>query len=146
MKNKYKWHGKPVKTTFGNCIVRTDKDRPLCWYNYECAENGMACIPAIRVETKEGQSFTIANHFGIGVYKLMKGGWPDCTHFSLEGEFSTIPQLKISEFDADGYAQHEAERNKWQERHFPEEYKKMRAILEIANSGVLRMKPISNSK
>lgn len=131
MKAKYQWHGEPVKVKFGNCIVKENKDKPLYWYNFECYPEGKACIPALKVTTKNGQSFMISNHFGIGVYKLLKGGWPDTSHFSLDGKFNTKPQLKITEFDPDGYANYEAEREKWQNEHYPEEYKKILSLRKM---------------
>ena len=125
MKANYQWHGESVRVRFGNCIVKENKEKPLYWYNYECYPEGKACIPVIEVTTKGGQVFMISNHFGIGVYKLLKGGWPDTSHFSVEGEFSTKPQLKITEFDPEGYAAYEAEREKWQAENYPEEYEKV---------------------
>ena len=76
---KYFWQGKSVKVQFGYCKVQENKERPLWWYNYECfLSKSKKCtiIEAIKIEGKE--PFVIANHFGIGVYKLMNGGWPKC--------------------------------------------------------------------
>jgi len=133
-KNKYFWQGEPVKVEFGNCIVKKNKEKPLWWYNYECSLEPMyekACIPAIRITASWGEPFVISNHCGIGVYKLMKGGWPDSTHFSLDGKFSTKPQLKITEFDLEAFQQHEAERRKWQIETYPEEMAKIKGLEDM---------------
>ena len=130
--SKYQWQGEPVKVVFGNCMVKADKDMPLWWYNFECYPDGIACIPAIKITTKHGGEFILANHFGIGVHKLLNGGWPNYTHFSLDGKFSTKPQLRLVEFDEEGYADHEARRDKWQQENYPEEYSKMKALKDIA--------------
>ena len=97
---KYKWQGEPVKVTFGNCIVIENKEKPLWWWNYECNEgsaslDGKAVIPSLKIKTKEGNEFMIANHFGIGIHKLLNGGWPSHAHFSVDGEFDTKISLKI---------------------------------------------------
>ena len=130
---KYQWQGENIKIKFGNCIVEENKEKPLYWYNYECSlqHDGKACIPAIQITTKEGQVFVIANHFGIGVHKLINGGWPNYTHFSLNGKFSTNPQLRYGEFDLDNYSVYEAEREKWQKKTSPEEYKKILALRKM---------------
>jgi hypothetical protein len=134
---KYQWQGEKIKVRFGNCIVTEKKDRPLYWWNYECHPEGKACIPAIEITTQHGNTFMIANHFGIGVHKLINGGWPNYTHFSLEGKFSTKPQLKYSEFDLDGYSHYEADREIWQAINYPEEYRKMKAIREAGRKIML---------
>jgi hypothetical protein len=135
MMSKYQWQGELVKVEFGNCIVRENKENPLCWYNYECHPNanGLACIPAIKITTKDGDSFMLANHFGIGIHKLRNGGWPNYRHFSLDGKFSTKPRLKYTEFNLEGFERYEAERNKWQQKNYPEEWKKLQAIRSAFN-------------
>lgn len=133
--NKYQWQGEAVKIKFGNCIIERNKEKPLYWYNYEChLQHGeKACIPVIQITTKDNQVFIIANHFGIGVHKLINGGWPNYTHFSLNGKFSTKPQLKYAEFDLDNYSVYEAEREKWQKKTCPDEYNKMLQLRKIIN-------------
>lgn len=129
---KYQWQGEKIKVKFGNCIVERNKEKPLYWYNYECflQYDDKACIPAIQI-TYNDRVFIIANHYGIGVHKLINGGWPNYTHFSLDGIFSTNPQLKYSKFDLDGYSKYEAEREKWQKKTSPEEYKKILALRDM---------------
>jgi len=131
---KYQWQGENIKVKFGNCIVKRNKEKPIYWYNYECflQYGDKACIPAIQITYKKERVFMIANHFGIGVHKLINGGWPNYTHFSLDGIFSTNPQLKYAEFDLDGYSEYEAKREKWRQKTFPKEYEKilqLRAIM-----------------
>ena len=131
MKNQpdYRWHGEPVKVVFGSCIIQENKEKPLYWYNYECYPDGVACVPCLKVTSEDGYSFLISNHHGIGVNKLLKGGWPDQTHFSLDGgDFSTSPRQKYETFDLDGFEEHERKRREWQKLHFPEEYEKMEAF------------------
>lgn len=126
--SKYKWQGEPVKVEIGNCAVRTNEEKPLWWYNFECYPSGKAFLPAIRITTKDGDSFMIANHFGIGVHKLINGGWPNYTHFSIDGSFSTGIIARITEFDLEGYKAHEAERVKWQQENYPEYWAKLQCL------------------
>lgn len=142
---KYQWHGEPVKTEFGYCRVTENKEKPLYWYNYEClwddyhqkerrsALEKFAHVPAIRV-TSEGHSFCIANHHGIGVHKLINGGWPSHRHMSLPVEgFVPESELPVDErilyairkFDLEAFEQYESERRKWQKRNYPEEFARM---------------------
>jgi len=132
---KYQWQGEKIKVIFGNCIVRQNKEKPLYWYNFECYPEGLACIPAIKIipqsEKLIGTPFVIANHYGIGVYKLLNGGWPNYTHFSLDGEFSTKPRLKITEFDPGLYAIYESEREEFFKEHHPEEWKAIQPLRKM---------------
>lgn len=128
---KYQWQGEPVKIKYGSCIVKENKEKPLFWYNYECYPDGLACVPCIEVTTKDGYTFMIANHFGIGIHKLINGGWPSHQHFSVEGKFSTKPQLRYSEFDLESFEEHEAARNNWQKKHYPKEWEKKQALLKM---------------
>lgn len=128
MRNRYCWHGEPVKTKFGYCHIKEDTERPLFWYNFECSMNrtiGHALISAIEVTTNCHQRFCIANHFGIGVNKLIKGGWPDCTHFSLPADTFQQDDLQIfniRKFDEEEFSKYEAERRKWQKKNYPVEF------------------------
>lgn len=131
---KYKWNGEFVKTTFGFCKVEENAEKPLWWYNYECSlTKGNTYIEAIKVEYK-GQEFCIANHFGIGVYKLINGGWPDKTHFSLPletfipNEGKTMSYLETRKFDEEKYSEHESNRHNWQKYAYPEEFKRMQSL------------------
>jgi len=135
MKSNYQWHGESVKTLFGYSYVKENVDKPLCWYNYECDlihPKGHAVIGAIKITTKDNEEFVIANHFGIGINKLLKGGWPNATHFSLPLEsFRKDKHFIIKEFDLDGYSEYEANREKWQEINYPEEYKKLKELMSL---------------
>lgn len=144
-KQKYFWQGEPVKTDFGVVVQPENKEKPLYWYNFECnwnvAENKprygtvkTCSIPAIKVTTKDGQVFLIANHFGIGANKLMKGGSPRDTHFSFgdNAKFQGAEDLgvfrnaySIRKFDEDGFVEYEAKRERWQKENFPEEFERM---------------------
>lgn len=134
----YQWQGEPVSVKFGYTMVKENKEKPLWWYNFECnvkqnihdeyipsyGTTGMALIPSIQVS--QGNSvFIIANHFGIGVSKLIKGGWPNHSHFSVNGEFTEDNDFAIYEFDELSYSKHESERNKWQKENYHDEYKKL---------------------
>lgn len=132
--NKLQWQGDPVKTKFGYCNVSENKEKNLWWYNFECNEDvilqGVAAIPAIEV-TYGNQKFCIANHFGIGYHKLIHGGWPNYSHFSLPDDGFVEDhhsEFNIHKFDLEGYEQHEAERRKWQKQQFPEEFEKMERL------------------
>lgn len=140
-RNNYQWHGEPVKTRFGYCTVIENKDKPLWWHNYECchdeyAGDGVrrtageakdAIIPAILVTSSDGHEFCISNHFGIGVHKLINGGWPSHRHFSLPiegfcGDLSRDEHMMyvIRKFDLEAFETHEAARLEWQKRTHPE--------------------------
>ena len=152
---KYFWHGEPVKTDFGYATVQENKEKPLFWYNFECLWNlnegkpyygtkKSAMIPTIKVTSKDGQSFLIANHFGIGASKLKKGGWPNHIHFSLpdNAKFEGCEDLgvlrniySIREFDEEKFAEHEKLRGIWQKENFPEETKKMDNLKAMFRKG-----------
>jgi len=135
---RYQWQGEPVTVEFGQSVVRTNEERPMWWYNYECDmthPKGIAVIEAIRV-TQRSQSFVMANHYGIGVSKLLKGGWANHTHFSLpadgfkpHGYEDLIVRVPfILEFNEEEYAAHEAGRLAWQEKEYPEQFAKMEQL------------------
>jgi hypothetical protein len=145
MKNKYQWQGEPVTVRFGYVNQQENLEKPMYWYNFECCTkeeidgsfrdehmvkaNGkhFALIPAVEVESQSGYKFLLANHFGIAVSKLIKGGWPNHAHFSLDGEFSEnkAPYYAFKKFDLAGYENHENERRKWQKKTFPQEFERM---------------------
>jgi hypothetical protein len=131
MVKKYQWQGEPVKVIFGYCLVKENKEKPMWWYNYECRQDGTAVIPALQITTQNDHSFFISNHYGIGVHKLINGGWPGCTHFSLNGgEFTGRHTLMYTVFDLDGYEKHEANRRIWQKENHPEEYEKQQKLID----------------
>lgn len=148
MKDQYQWQGEPVNVRFGFVVQYENIDKPIYWYNFECntkqklsgeikvdhmvANDGrhLSLIPAIEVETQSGYKFLLANHFGIGVSKLLKGGWPNHAHFSLDGEFkeSKAPYFKFTSFDLEGYEAHESARNTWQKKNYPVEFERIEAL------------------
>lgn len=137
---KYKWHGESVKTKFGFYKIEENKEKPLYWYNFECAHDDYynrqqkthAYVPCVEVTTKCGQVFYIANHFGIGIHKLLAGGWPSHSHFSLNGgEFDEHWRTGIYVFDLDSYEKHEAKRRKWQAENFPDEFSKSERLMKL---------------
>lgn len=130
---KYKWQGDPVKVRFGYCFVKTNKEKPICWYNYECSikHEDNALIPAIQITTYDNEVFVIANHFGIGINKILKGGWPNATHFSLPKlnfTESNMHAFVIKEFNEIEYSIHESERIKWQKENYPVEFEKLQSL------------------
>lgn len=149
MKSKYQWYGLPVKVKHGFVTQRENTEKPMYWYNFECYNNQMidgrfepnhepdpdglkhAYIPAIEI-TQGNQTFVIANHCGIGVSKLLKGGWPNHAHFSLDGKFEEAWDwtAKITKFDLEAFEYHESERRKWQKATYPEEFAKMERLRE----------------
>lgn len=135
MKQNYSWQGEPVKAEFGHNMVKSNTAHPLFWYNYECSieRESFALIPSIKI-TQGDQVWCIANHYGIGINKLIKGGWPNQTHFSLpiEGfEKNNTHAFAIKEFDELQYSKHEAARRLWQKNNFPEEFKRMQSLEKI---------------
>jgi hypothetical protein len=135
-KSVYQWQGEPVKVVFGYCEVFTNKEKLLYWYNYECDISklfkGKALIPAIKIISNDNDySFVIANHYGIGISKLKKGGWPNHTHFSLDNNLfveDTHRAFNIRKFDFEQYSEYETNRENWQKENFPEEYNKIRSL------------------
>lgn len=131
-KTNYAWHGESVKVRFGLATVKRHKEKPLYWYNYECTiehpEYDSAHISAVEITTKYGYVFVIANHFGIGVHKLLAGGWPSHQHFSISDDFKFTEhkeyRLYDGEFDLQGFEEHESARRKWQRENFPDEFEK----------------------
>jgi len=138
--SKYQWQGEPVKVEHGYCMVKTNKDKPLWWYNYECRKNGSAAIFALKVTTKDGYSFIISNEYGIGSHKLKNGGWPSYRHFSLDGTFHTNMKSKQTTLDLEGFQQHEAEREKWFKENYPIEYEEIDALKRIVTRSNYRQK------
>lgn len=136
--SEYKWQGEPVKIKYGNCIVKKREDKPLWWFNFECAlgHSDIACVPVIQITMGDDYQFMIANHFGIGIHKLINGGWPSHAHFSVEGDFDTKPKLMYSEFDHEGYSTYESDRRKWEKDNFPEEFKRFESL----RRGILKNK------
>ena len=148
MKNQYQWQGEPVEVRFGYVYQEENTEKPIFWYNFECnnkeelngdfkhdhfvANNGnhFALIPAVEVTYGKEKSFLLANHYGIGVHKLINGGWPTYAHFSLSGQFkeSAAPYFAIKQFDLLGYEEHESKRNNWQKANFPEEYSRLESL------------------
>lgn len=128
---KYAWQGEPIKVDFGHCTVKLNKEKPLWWYNFDCSSSdtyGISIIPAIKITTSFGNEFCIANHFGIGHHKLIHGGWPNYTHYSLDMfsfEVSKKPEWRIIKFDLEGYENWYTLRQKWEKENFPEEFNRM---------------------
>jgi len=149
-KNKYQWQGQLVSVRFGYVFQHENSEKPLYWYNFECYNNQQldgsfkpnhftgddgklfALIPAVEVKASNGYTFLLANHFGIGVNKLLKGGWPNSAHFSLDGDFTENhePYFKFTDFDLEGYEKWESNRYKWQKKTYPEEFKIMESLRE----------------
>jgi hypothetical protein len=128
---KYQWQGEPVSVIFGYCVVAANQEKPLWWYNYECAldRDTKSCICVIKVILKTGETFLLANHFGIGVHKLLNGGWPNYQHFSIDGNFSTSsPDPWQLKFDLEGFEDHESKRRIWQKENFPDEFERMERL------------------
>jgi len=154
-KKAYQWQGEPVETRFGYVLQQENKEKPMYWYNFECfnkqkiddsfepdhfvRDNGnhFSLISAIEV-TQHGQTFLLANHCGIGVHKLLNGGWPNYAHFSLSGKFEEdpAPYFAIKKFNLEEYESHESERRKWQKKEYPEQFEKME---RLRNSFIKRL-------
>lgn len=144
-RNNYMWQGKPCKVSFGFCIVRENIEKPLYWYNFECNFDTYLQKPihdtikegiliAIKV-TQDDYSFCIANHYGIGIHKLINGGWPNYRHFSAPIESFKEASSKeesyayrITKFDLEGFELYESQRTNWFKRNHPEEYQKLEML------------------
>lgn len=142
MKNEsnYQWQGETVEVEFGFCVVKTNKELPMFWYNYECRETGMHLCEAIRITSNYGSSFTISNRFGYGITKLKKGGWPDHGHSSLPEETfekSNLDCYRLTDFDLERWEERNIAADKWFQYNHPYEFKKLKAAMEVARSGVI---------
>lgn len=133
---RYCWQGQPVKVRFGYCLIQENKEKPLWWWNYEVLEMGKEIIEAIEVTTDDGHVFVIANHFGCGVGKLEKGGWPNFPHFSLDGcDFRESFKIKIVKYDPVRHFLRELDRDKWMKKTYQhtDEYKRMMGLRDLIN-------------
>lgn len=157
---KYEWQGEPVKIKLGHCKINENKEKPIYWYNFECNmrlnlneeyeywhcefDTKFGIVDAVQVIHSTG-SFILANHFGIGIHKLINGGWPSHQHFSLDGKFEELnwkETIHLLKFDEVGFAKHEAARNKWQKENYPVEFEK----LEKLRLGAMKYRNLSNAK
>jgi hypothetical protein len=138
----YQWQGEKVKVRFGLTKVKTNKEKPLYWYNYEISleetiMQGKCLISSIEVEASYGSKFIIANHFGIGVHKLLNGGYPNIGHFSFDDDakFSEHKEFKKynGQFELEEYEEHEANRRKWQRENYPIEFAKSERLVKLIN-------------
>ncbi len=142
-KNKYFWQGESVKAIFGYSRVTPNLDKPLYWYNYDCfvddkgytspKEKPVAIIPAIKIEYDNG-SFVIANMFGQGWHKLVNGGWPSHSHYSLPDEGfhkSNKYEYALKEFDEEVLAEYRVKADAWFKKTYPEEYEKMQRFKKL---------------
>jgi len=139
---QYEWQGEPVKVEFGAAAFSRNEEKPLYWYNYECRKSGTGVIDAVRITTKSGQTFIIANHFGIGVHKLLRGGWPNLGHSSIPDdchfEGGKNKTGFLTEFDEEGYAAYESKREKWMEENFADhpDWIKTKKLKEAISKGL----------
>lgn len=133
--DKYYWQGELVKVEFGYSLIKPNKEKPLYWYNYECSL-GTEKIPAIRVIIDKDTSFVLANHFGIGVHKLMSGGWPGKQHFSLTDHLfhrSDDPLYLIHDYNESKFIEYELGRDEYFKESCPDEYKKIQDLRKLIN-------------
>ena len=142
----YKWQGQNVKVVFGYSTVTRNDEKPLYWYNYEVnlSEDDEVKIPAIKITTKEGDSFVLANHFGIGTFKLRSGGWPDKTHHSLPKDSFQLSNraeytTNVRNFNQGAYSRFEELRRKWFEKNIPagweDEFEKIEGLRSLIKKG-----------
>ncbi|WP_420581962.1 hypothetical protein [Reichenbachiella sp.] len=134
--SKYQWQGEPVKVEFGCSTVSENKEKPLWWYNYLCDKcGGQAEIPSIRITTVSGQSFVISNQFGIGVHKLLNGGWPNMTHASLPDTGFEVNEMdyKIEEFNKESWLFYNSKKDSWMKEKHPEEFERLESLREVIN-------------
>lgn len=142
-KRKYFWQGEQIKTEFGCCMVKTNKEKPLWWYNWNCRDEGHAFIDAIKITTKGGESFCISNEYGYGVHKLINGGWPNFGHASLPiEEFEMLKHKYHTQFDHELWVRDESMRRRWQEANFPVEFEKSESLSRLISHSKLTNKDL----
>lgn len=140
MRDRYFWHGHPVKIEHILVKVKPLESQPLKWYNYNCLTSGCAnshvYFFALEILTKTGVKFIICNEHGLGINKLRKGGLINQTHqgFNIKSIVKIIregsqdwnrhflPRKRIH-FDEKGYSTEENERRLWQRVYYPEAIK-----------------------
>ena len=138
-KSIYQWQGEEVEIKFGLASVKKNKEKPLYWYNYECTlenpEYESAYISSIQVKTKKGSTFLIANHFGIGAYKLINGGYPNIQHFSFGDDAKFEEHKEYEDYDGvfqlEEFEEHESNRRKWQKDNFPIEFENSERLRKL---------------
>ncbi|BFP39524.1 hypothetical protein FGF1_03690 [Flavobacteriaceae bacterium GF1] len=142
-RTKLKWQGKEVKVECVMLKVFPVEDKPLWWSNFEvdeyranCPSGNYALIESLKVWYRDSEPFHIANHFGIGIRKLRKGGWPNHNHFSYRGNFEEViggstyhPTIN---FTLRLYEEHEARRRDWQRKNFPDEFNRYEGLRKLA--------------
>ncbi|WP_036383983.1 hypothetical protein [Muricauda sp. MAR_2010_75] len=132
-----KWQGEVVKVQAVCIKVTEEKERPLYWSNFEVDQqrsinlgHDYAIIEALKIWYRDSDSFYISNHFGIGIRKLRKGGWPNHTHFSFPDNCEEVDICRngkwfsTTSFCLKDYQAHEAARREWQKKNFPVEFER----------------------
>lgn len=131
--SNYKWHGEPVQVEFGFSEVIPKEEMPGYWLNYEHSQ-GKKWIESLKVTTQDGKEFCISNHSGIGVNKLLKGGWPSNSHFSLPLDtFHPDPLGVVLEFNRDAWEEQERNRDAWLKENNPDVWAKRKALLTVSS-------------
>lgn len=140
-KTALKWQGKNVKVEALELKVREVKDKPLYWSNFDVEQqrsinlgHDYAIIEALKIWYSD-KPFYISNHFGIGIRKLRKGGWPGHTHFGFNGnfeEYRTNSQFfPTINFCLKDYEYQEALRREWRKKNYPEEFEKNERLARL---------------
>ena len=102
-------------------------------------ENKFATIPAIRITSKSGYQFVIANHHAYGIHKLEQGGWPNHGHASLPLEsFHVDNGFTFTEFDEKGLISLQKSSDEWMKKNYPEEYRKIKGLKKLINKPEFR--------
>ena len=128
------WQGEIVKIEHVTLKVYENIISPLWWSNYEIAintaPNNYALLPAIKVIGHN--TFYISNHFGIGIRKLRKGGWPNHQHFSFENPQEHKKCLESFEsYCEKDFIEHEAKRISWQKENYPIEFERSERLRKL---------------
>ncbi len=126
------WQGEDVNVVFGFCEVKENTEKPLYWYNYDIAI-GESKIPAIKVITNHDHEFVISNRHGVGIEKLVRGGWPNFPHASLELDDFQESNENHEEYNPEALNKRDREAEQWFENNFghTEDWKKSQALKEM---------------
>lgn len=135
-KRKLKWQGEEAKVEHRTLKVSENKEKPLWWSNYEVYlyqdTRDYCYLEALKITTKDGYTFYISNHHGIGIRKLRKGGWPEQAHFSFHcAEEVDANIYETTSYCGKDYEEHERDRRKWQLENYPKEFEQSERLRKL---------------
>lgn len=134
--DQYMWNGDHVTVRFGYVIAQVIEKYPLHWMNYEAVATGRDnLIPALEVLLPSGEVRLIANHYGVGIKKLLDNSMLVLMTIPNHLPFVEARQFTITDFDKRAFEEHEKSRIIWQRMNFPEESRYLDFVTELIHLG-----------